>query len=55
MDDSQNEKKAEAQNEIPPGYISDESDKAAQFLRDENDPDFGKTPEERAAIVCLTI
>ena len=33
------------------GYSSDESDRAAAVLRDENDPDAGKSAEERAAIV----
>ena len=51
-DQSSDEQEKGERAETTLGYVSDENDKAAQLLRDEYDPDLGKTAEERAAIVC---
>ena len=50
MDDTKNEKGEH--NDVSNGYVSDDSVQAAQFLRDEYDLDVGRSPEEKAAIVC---
>ena len=54
-DQSSDEQEKAERAESTHGYVFDENNKATQLLRDDHDPDLGKTAEERAAIVCQSV